>query len=918
MTVEGDAWDAEATGTADETLAGTSLTIRRTERALERGETLGRYVVLDRIGAGGMGVVYAAYDPELDRKIALKLVRVASRAGIGESDGGGRLLREAQAMARLAHPNVITIHDVGRLDDEVFLAMEYVVGRSLTDWLRDTEHDWPGIVAVFRAAGEGLAAAHRAGIVHRDFKPDNVLVGDDGRVRVLDFGLARRDDRVETTPEPHSSGAALDDDLTRTGAVMGTPAYMSPEQHTGLAVDARTDQFSFCVALYEALLGERPFEGSTPTALAINVIEGRLRDPASNHGIPSWLMAAVTRGLATDPADRFASMDELLGALAPAPAPRRRPWLSVGGFVGLAAAVLAYALWPSDEVTVCAGAEDSLAEAWGPEVLHDTETAFQATRKTYATATFDQVRTRLDAYANKWKDGYVGACRATRIHGTQSEAVLDLRMACLDGQKHRVAAITTVLREADERVVLNALDIVRALPDPTECSDLAALESDLAPPAPEIVDEVEALRTEVARVEAIHRAGRVSDAVRAADAMVEGARELDYAPVLAETLYTLAFVIEDSPRMEETGPTLREAAEVAVASGDRRTYVRTLTLLVRIEGYRHADFESAEWLARLAEAEIHALGDSPALLASLRSTRGTLRYTQGRYDDAIADYEAAIELHRREPDVDPLQVADLDYNVGGAFLGLGRYQEAESKFRTALDTWTRAVGPDHPDVAYCHNNLAVALLRLGKPKEAIDHARKAYEIWAASYGPTHADTASALNNLGDGLSELGRYDEALEKFQEGVRIKAETLGPDHPDTLGARSNIATAHQRAGRSDEALALFEEIVSKMTAALGPEHPKTLTARLGLADLELELGKTETALASLKAVREDVVRGPGESHPIYVDTQIGLSAAYEDLGREVEALAALRVAREHLLRGQDPARLEEVEKRITQLEK
>ena len=308
---------------------------RRPVHALERGSVVGRYTVLDRLGAGGMGVVYAAYDETLDRKVALKMLRSAagpSRASNDAptelGDGARRMLREAQAMARLSHPNVVTVHDVDTYDDQVFLAMEYVEGQTLASWIAaDPKRPWRDIVAIFGQAAAGLMAAHEAGLVHRDFKPENVMLGKDGRVRVMDFGLARAAEEVddaETTgpreprpapkpsapdaepgaapttgaesspafgapvdapvdPEetlvdsagarasartPRSASGGLSDKVTRTGVALGTPAYMSPEQHRGEVTDARSDQFSFCVALYEALYGRRPFPGTSVAELA--------------------------------------------------------------------------------------------------------------------------------------------------------------------------------------------------------------------------------------------------------------------------------------------------------------------------------------------------------------------------------------------------------------------------------------------------------------------------------------------------------------------------------------------------------------------------------------------------------------------------------------------------------------------------
>ncbi|WP_224360524.1 protein kinase domain-containing protein [Hyalangium versicolor] len=307
------------------------------EKTVEPGSRLGPYLVLYLLGAGGMGVVYAAYDTRLDRRVALKLLRRDRFAGV-EQAASARLLGEAKAVARLNHPHVITLYDVGLLDDQVFLAMEFVEGGTLSQWLREKPRTWREVLEVFLPAGQGLAAAHAAGLVHRDFKPDNVLVGQDGRVRVTDFGLARS---LEVAEEPGPRAppvASPAASVTHTGAAIGTPAYMSPEQLARSKATARSDQFSFCVALHEALFGERPFDGTSREAL---------RDPPKDSAVPPWLRRVLIRGLSLEPSARHPSMDALLEALEQGPRRERRKRFMLGATVvlgiGAAAAVL---LWP--------------------------------------------------------------------------------------------------------------------------------------------------------------------------------------------------------------------------------------------------------------------------------------------------------------------------------------------------------------------------------------------------------------------------------------------------------------------------------------------------------------------------------------------------------------------------------------------
>lgn len=300
--------------------------------ALSPGQTVGRFVVLGRIGSGGMGVVFAAYDPKLDRKVALKLLRNPDDERIPPHDAQMRLRREAQAIAQLSHPNVIQVYDVGTYQSEVYIAMEFVDGQTLTRWLRKWERPWKDILDKFLQAGRALAAAHQGGLMHRDFKPDNVLVGKDERVRVMDFGLARSlffdGDSVSRALDVVSipisdSGNVLGQPLTKTGTVLGTPRFMAPEQFAGQDTDARSDQFSFCVALYESLYGYHPFPDNNAAGLVKSPQHTQVRPPPDDTRVPGWLHATIVRGLAADPMRRWASMSALLRALAPRPEPTR-------------------------------------------------------------------------------------------------------------------------------------------------------------------------------------------------------------------------------------------------------------------------------------------------------------------------------------------------------------------------------------------------------------------------------------------------------------------------------------------------------------------------------------------------------------------------------------------------------------------
>ncbi|HEY7370854.1 MAG TPA: serine/threonine-protein kinase, partial [Polyangia bacterium] len=304
---------------------------------LAPGARVDRYQILGAVGRGGMGEVYAAYHPDLDRRIALKVVH---ESGADSALRRARLLREARAIARLSDANVVAVHDAGTVGDRVYIAMEFVEGETVDEWLRSEPRGWREILDVFIAAGRGLAAAHAAGIIHRDFKPQNVMIGRDGTVRVMDFGLARLAGEpidAATAGEGSDGKPQLPTTVTRTGALVGTLAYMSPEQFQGEKLDARADQFSFSVALHEALYGKRP----ALAHLASIPVSGATR--SAPGGAPAWLRGVLTRGYAPDRTKRFASMNDLLASLATGRGRVRRRLTFLGA--GLAAALIAVASW---------------------------------------------------------------------------------------------------------------------------------------------------------------------------------------------------------------------------------------------------------------------------------------------------------------------------------------------------------------------------------------------------------------------------------------------------------------------------------------------------------------------------------------------------------------------------------------------
>jgi serine/threonine protein kinase len=350
----------------------------------ELKSTFEGYELLERVGEGGMGVVYKAYDQTLDRKVALKLVRSRAADDAERAAQSARVLREAQAMAKLSHPNVVPVFQVGVHQGAVFIAMEFVDGMTLTSWLQKAPRRWQDIVRVLVRAGSGLEAAHKADLVHRDFKPDNILICHNNEVRVTDFGLARQTSALPapqpapgSLPAPISSMGRLKSHSI-TGQILGTPVYMAPEQHRAEEVDGRADQFSFCVTLYEALFGHRPFSGSTYMELSVNVATGKMAPIPATPRIPRYVRNVLLRGLSTDAKDRYPSMTVLLAELDRGPSQRRNIALAAIGVAGIGIGVTSLVLMHNDRAAVdpCLQPRAQVMHIWAPARRAQLESAF--------------------------------------------------------------------------------------------------------------------------------------------------------------------------------------------------------------------------------------------------------------------------------------------------------------------------------------------------------------------------------------------------------------------------------------------------------------------------------------------------------------------------------------------------------------
>jgi len=613
---------------------------------------VGRFLVIRTLGAGGMGVVAEAYDPELDRRVALKLLK----SDHARLDSQARLLREAQAMARLSHPNVVQVYDVGVVGDQVFIAMELVRGQTLGAWLEASPRGWREVVRVFIDAGRGLAAAHAAGLVHRDFKPDNVLLAADGRVCVADFGLAREEHGEPGARDNPGERTLLADTLTATGAIMGTPVYMSPEQHRGDVAGPASDIFSFSVALFEALHGARPFAGETHSALAHNVMHGALVPAPAGRGVPAWLDAVVRRGLAPRPEDRFPGFDALLLALARDPAASRRRWFGAAT-LALGAAALGFTLQTDRGVEVCTGGAARIAEVWDDAAAARVRGRLVELPASERAASEPRVLGGLAAYANEWAAMHHEACLVHR-RGEHSVAVFDARTRCLEDRRAALAEAVDVLADGDAETLGRAGLVVAKLPALAHCDDIAALTAEIPPPEdPAVAAAVQGLRQRLARAHVLAAAGRSRDAIAATLAVREEAERLEYLPLVAEARLLEGRVGMDAQLWADAREALTQAHVVATAAAHDLVAAEAKARQLFVDGVFFGQLDAALAERPLAEAWVARLGRRPGAQALLANNIGALLLFRGDQAGARERFQAALRLSAEDPARDPIDHA---------------------------------------------------------------------------------------------------------------------------------------------------------------------------------------------------------------------------------------------------------------------
>jgi len=865
---------------------------------LSMPERLGRFMVLRRLGIGGMGTVLEAYDETLDRKVAVKRLHRDTSGEAGEHHRQ-RLLREAQALARLSHTNVVQVYDAGEEDGRLYIAMELVEGQTLWEWQK-TPRPWPEHVRAYMGAGAGLAAAHEQGVVHRDFKPTNCIIDAQGRVKVLDFGLARGVDDLLDEPAvgvrtldpaelaalvdgnafesepvdahaptrvsgedelvpaasfvraheassavPRAVGASeeassaalsvLSLQLTRTGAMLGTPAYMAPEQAAGQPADARSDQFSFCVALYEAIYGERPFPGNT--GLAVLAGKQPRFPPRARPGqpsVPPWLRKLLARGMAPEKQQRFASMNELLDALQQGQRRRRRLGAVVLGALVLVGGTAAATM----HRTPCEGLRDAVMPGWTEAERSTLEAALRATRVEHA---WEATAAGLDAYAHGWTLARAQACEATHVQRVAGDELLELRMACLDRRAVQLHATVELLAQADVGVASRSAQAVRSLSPVEPCLDAERLREGPGPLPEALAAPAARIRELVARSWAFDAAGRAAQGLEAAEHAVTEAEQLgpEGEPLRAEALHNRGRLYRSARRLDDARRDLEAVLQTAEHGGDEALALDSLQelLLVAHDAADRSAFGA--WLA-MARGKLRRLEDEPRARARLVHLEGLAALREGELPRAIEAFETAASQWRELGPGATLELARTLVQLGVARGKQGDDVRAEEAFDAAQALAERE--GLLPLLAEAHQERGRMLFDRGRLPVAEQWLRRALDLRVAIDGPSSPITIPTRVPLAMLLQQRGELPAAIAMAQAA----RESLGPSVPVSSHAQvmSLLARFHRQQGDWNAALEDYQRVEEALAAAPSPDPIEKAMLDSNVADCLRIMGRLDAA--------------------------------------------------------------------------
>jgi tetratricopeptide (TPR) repeat protein len=615
--------------------------------------------------------------------------------------------------------------------------------------------------------------------------------------------------------------------------MMGTPAYMAPEQFLGTPTDARSDQFSFCISLYEALYGERPFDGTSMTTLTQNVVQGNVRDAPAGSKVPAWVRKVLLRGLQPRSKDRWPSMEAMIEAFGKDPNIQRKKWAAAAAGVAVVGG-LAFGGWRvlADRSQVCSGGPAKLAGIWDLRKPGEAEPArhaqirkaFMDTGKSYARDVFATVSRALTTYAQSWANMHKDACEATEVRREQSAEVLDLRMSCLHERLGGMKALTDVFNDASGEVVENAVTAANSLASLDRCADIPLLRAVVRPPEdPETHNRVTALRQRLAELKAQFDAGRWRDGAKKASGLVAQAREIRYQPLVAEALKLLGLISYKSDNAPEAERAYTESYWISDASRHDEVRAEAAVMLVFVVGYQQSRYSEARRWATAAESVLQRLGGHDLLRAWLLNDLGAVYFAEGQKDAAVVAMQQAVDLKRKALGPEHPDVGVSEGNVGIVLAELGRYQEALAHIRRSLESQERGLGAAHPDLADQITNQGEVLNALGRSLEARQSFERARTIWEREVGPESRSLAYALTGIGVSYLVEGSPAKALVPLERAHKIR-QSLEPNP----GKRAETSFALARAlwesnrdrGRAralaEEARTGFEKAVAQSKVA------------------------------------------------------------------------------------------------------
>lgn len=834
--------------------------------AFDRPE-LDRYELEEQVGTGGMSVVYAARDVELDRRVALKVMRL----DVGEPKEQALLLEEARSLAGLNHPNIVPVYDVGYdRQGRLYMAMELVRGKNLRAWLDGSQRSMSEILDALTAAGRGLASAHAVELVHCDFKPTNVLVGEDGRVRVVDFGIARRVFRSET--QTGATGSSSDSIVPEKRLIVGTPRYMSPEQMRGEPLTPSTDQFSFCLTLYEALYGQVPFLGRKGRQKVRNILAGNVRPPPRGSLVPKRVHAVILRGLRGDAEARWPSMDELLRALQRS---RRRPraigGLVVAGLIG--SGVAAAAMVPVADP--CASTREDASSVWTAERREQIRDAFSTSGISNSEAEHARLDAKLSSFADEWAASRVRVCEAANATPQRRAA----QRTCLYRALEQFSVLVEVIASGDAVTLRNSPEAVSALPDIASCD--AAMPDEHAAAPPQIRARVESLAEELSTIPPLIRLHRYERADEATARVLHEAEQLEFAPLLAEAQYRRADLLEAQGLRVDGAKLLEQAFHTAAAAHRDRLAARIAVELHLTYGYRLARPKLADRWKGLAQAAVERLGDDAgSLRAEHIRTVGLVALRNTDYDLARDRFKETLTLYESLEHPNPLLHAEAQSNFGIACLELGELDAADAAFQGALEKIELEVGRFNNRHITIINNLGNVEQLRGDHQAAHDYFRRVYETEVALYGAEDIRAAMSLNNMGTALLSLNKDTKAIPLFERSIR--AYESGDHHGvDLARPVGNLGVAQMRADQYDKAEASLVQAIALIESELGPMHADSSGHWFNLGSVRLRKGEHERALEAMRRSLEIDEHALGRKHPFVAQTLSAIAVAHMQVG-------------------------------------